>query len=207
MPPFRHRNRSPQGSIDVSAPENSLDLMGSHQPTPNTLAKSSHSAPWPPRELSSYALLPPPPPQIISLIKRTQLIGAKVTSATPNSIGDQTRKEAEFIKYTPNPNAPGYNSNAKQRVVRMVAAQVGRRCRRGAMRLLVVLACSRRCVIVGTSCVTLGRPMVTLKRQKHSGGVLFLGWCGSTSDVFTRPVYKGFGWGERKGGWRRNGAA
>lgn len=53
-----------------------------------------------------------------------QLIGAKVTSATPGSIGDQTRKEAEFIKYTPNPNAPGYNNNAKQRVVRMVAAQV-----------------------------------------------------------------------------------
>lgn len=47
-----------------------------------------------------------------------------MTSATPGSIGDQTRKEAEFIKYTPNPNAPGYNSNAKQRVVRMVAAQV-----------------------------------------------------------------------------------
>lgn len=53
-----------------------------------------------------------------------QLIGAKVTSATPTSIGDQTRKEAEFVKYTPNPNAPGYNNNAKQRVVRMVAAQV-----------------------------------------------------------------------------------
>ncbi|CAN0317778.1 unnamed protein product, partial [Laminaria digitata] len=53
-----------------------------------------------------------------------KLIGAKVTSATPGSIGDQTRKEAEFIKYTPNPNAPGYNNNAKQRVVRMVAAQV-----------------------------------------------------------------------------------
>ena len=47
-----------------------------------------------------------------------------MTSATPGSIGDQTRKEAEFIKYTPNPNAPGFNSNAKQRVVRMVAAQV-----------------------------------------------------------------------------------
>lgn len=47
-----------------------------------------------------------------------------MTSATPGSIGDQTRKEAEFIKYTPNPNAPGYNNNAKQRVVRMVAAQV-----------------------------------------------------------------------------------
>ena len=58
-----------------------------------------------------------------------QLIGAKVTSATPGSIGDQTRKEAEFIKYTPNPNAPGYNNNAKQRVVRMVAAQVINRCR------------------------------------------------------------------------------
>ncbi|CAN0089533.1 unnamed protein product, partial [Sphacelaria rigidula] len=53
-----------------------------------------------------------------------KLIGAKVTSATPGSIGDQTRKEPEFIKYTPNPNAPGYTTNAKQRVVRMVAAQV-----------------------------------------------------------------------------------
>ncbi|CAM9245147.1 unnamed protein product, partial [Choristocarpus tenellus] len=53
-----------------------------------------------------------------------KLIGAKVTAATPGSIGDQTRKEPEFIKYTPNPNAPGYNANAKQRVVRLVAAQV-----------------------------------------------------------------------------------
>jgi SNW domain-containing protein 1 len=33
-------------------------------------------------------------------------------------------KAAEFIKYTPNPNAPGFNPAAKQRVVRLVEAQV-----------------------------------------------------------------------------------
>lgn len=78
------------------------------------------------RALCCTTIVPPPPtrPRL-----RKQLIGAKVTSATPGSIGDQTRKEAEFIKYTPNPNAPGYNNNAKQRVVRMVAAQVRRRSR------------------------------------------------------------------------------
>lgn len=68
---------------------------------------------------------------LLCFSRNEQLIGAKVTSATPGSIGDQTRKEAEFIKYTPNPNAPGYNKDAKQRVVRMVAAQVRKGCAYG----------------------------------------------------------------------------
>jgi hypothetical protein len=32
--------------------------------------------------------------------------------------------EPTYVRYTPNPSAPGYNSNAKQRVIELVDAQV-----------------------------------------------------------------------------------
>mmetsp|Transcript_17244 Transcript_17244/g.25560 ORF Transcript_17244/g.25560 Transcript_17244/m.25560 type:complete len:539 (+) Transcript_17244:63-1679(+) len=54
-----------------------------------------------------------------------KIVGAKVTSATPAGMISQqlANKEAEFIRYTPNPNAPGYNPAAKQRIIRMVEVQ------------------------------------------------------------------------------------
>ena len=33
-------------------------------------------------------------------------------------------EEATYVRYTPNPSAPGYNANAKQRVIELVEAQV-----------------------------------------------------------------------------------
>lgn len=55
-----------------------------------------------------------------------KIVGSKVASATmQGALGEMMqKKEADFIRYTPNPNAPGFNPNAKQRVIRMVEAQV-----------------------------------------------------------------------------------
>ncbi|KAG5189007.1 SKIP/SNW domain-containing protein [Tribonema minus] len=66
----------------------------------------------------------------IATAERTRLalekiVGVKVTSATPAGMISQqlATKEAEFVRYTPNPNAPGFNPAAKQRVIRMVEVQ------------------------------------------------------------------------------------
>mmetsp|Transcript_27752 Transcript_27752/g.34704 ORF Transcript_27752/g.34704 Transcript_27752/m.34704 type:complete len:546 (+) Transcript_27752:38-1675(+) len=54
-----------------------------------------------------------------------KIIGKKVEAAKPVKIpGEKKEKEPQFIRYTPNPSAPGYNPNAKQRVIRLVEAQV-----------------------------------------------------------------------------------
>jgi SNW domain-containing protein 1 len=54
------------------------------------------------------------------------IIGAKVAASKPFTVPHAAHsKEAKFIQYTPNPNAPGVdNKNAKQRIIRMVEEQV-----------------------------------------------------------------------------------
>ncbi|CAE7610627.1 Bx42 [Symbiodinium microadriaticum] len=54
------------------------------------------------------------------------LLDGKIKKAKPSSIASTPvdEEEPKYIRYTPNPNAPGYNAAAKQRVIRMVEAQV-----------------------------------------------------------------------------------
>mmetsp|Transcript_24334 Transcript_24334/g.35675 ORF Transcript_24334/g.35675 Transcript_24334/m.35675 type:complete len:603 (+) Transcript_24334:63-1871(+) len=54
------------------------------------------------------------------------LLEGKIKKAKPSSIATAPAdaEEPKYIRYTPNPNAPGYNPAAKQRVIRMVEAQV-----------------------------------------------------------------------------------
>lgn len=55
-----------------------------------------------------------------------KIIGAKVAASKPITTVsiNAAQSEAKFIKYTPNPNAPGFQQGAKQRIIRMVDAQV-----------------------------------------------------------------------------------
>mmetsp|Transcript_40151 Transcript_40151/g.40953 ORF Transcript_40151/g.40953 Transcript_40151/m.40953 type:complete len:331 (+) Transcript_40151:127-1119(+) len=48
----------------------------------------------------------------------------KSKSSTVKTSEEREREEPTYIRYTPNPDAPGYNPAAKQRVIRMVEAQV-----------------------------------------------------------------------------------
>jgi SNW domain-containing protein 1 len=53
------------------------------------------------------------------------LIGGKIAAARPvQHAKNPAMQEAQYVRYTPNPNAPGFNPNAKQRVVELVEAQV-----------------------------------------------------------------------------------
>lgn len=53
------------------------------------------------------------------------LIGGKIAAARPvQHAKNPAMQEAAYVRYTPNPNAPGFNPNAKQRVVELVEAQV-----------------------------------------------------------------------------------
>lgn len=52
-------------------------------------------------------------------------IEGKIKKAQPSQVNALMEKnEAEYIQYTANPNAPGYNPSAANRVIRMVEAQV-----------------------------------------------------------------------------------
>ncbi|CAM9190200.1 unnamed protein product [Chrysoparadoxa australica] len=53
-----------------------------------------------------------------------KIVGSKMASSTPVGKLQVVKPEPKFVRYTPNPDAPGYNANAKQRVVRMVEAQL-----------------------------------------------------------------------------------
>mmetsp|Transcript_27909 Transcript_27909/g.57988 ORF Transcript_27909/g.57988 Transcript_27909/m.57988 type:complete len:659 (-) Transcript_27909:40-2016(-) len=78
----------------------------------------------------------PTPEEEADTASRTQralasLVSAKVSldkptgSAIAAAIDSATAHErTEFIRYTPNENAPGYNPNAAQRIIRMVPAQI-----------------------------------------------------------------------------------
>lgn len=57
------------------------------------------------------------------------LLQGKIAKAARGTQGNmdtnkQNKDEPQYIRYTPNPDAPGYNPAAKQRVIRMVEAQV-----------------------------------------------------------------------------------
>ena len=53
------------------------------------------------------------------------LIEGKIMSAKPTTVVNPNEVvEPTYIRYTPNPSAPGYNPAAKQRVIKMVEAQV-----------------------------------------------------------------------------------
>lgn len=53
------------------------------------------------------------------------LIGGKIAAARPVQLAKNPgADEPTYVRYTPNPNAPGFNSNAKQRVIELVEAQV-----------------------------------------------------------------------------------
>lgn len=53
------------------------------------------------------------------------LIGGKIAAARPVQLAKAPgSEEPTYVRYTPNPNAPGYNTNAKQRVIELVDAQV-----------------------------------------------------------------------------------
>ena len=56
----------------------------------------------------------------------SSLLDGKIKKAKPSSGASLPTEEEEpkYIRYTPNPNAPGYNPAAQQRVIRMVEAQV-----------------------------------------------------------------------------------
>mmetsp|Transcript_27163 Transcript_27163/g.60107 ORF Transcript_27163/g.60107 Transcript_27163/m.60107 type:complete len:334 (-) Transcript_27163:22-1023(-) len=51
------------------------------------------------------------------------LINSKIASAKPTTICMPAAADS-YIRYTPNPSAPGYNPAAKQRVIKMVEAQM-----------------------------------------------------------------------------------
>ncbi|CAM9901410.1 unnamed protein product [Heterosigma akashiwo] len=53
-----------------------------------------------------------------------RIIGAKVPGPLAGAQGGKKEEEPTFVRYTPNPAAPGYNPQAKQRVIRLVGAQV-----------------------------------------------------------------------------------
>mmetsp|Transcript_4698 Transcript_4698/g.4841 ORF Transcript_4698/g.4841 Transcript_4698/m.4841 type:complete len:632 (-) Transcript_4698:159-2054(-) len=53
------------------------------------------------------------------------LLGGKIKSALPSTVNHtQNIEKPDFIRYTPDPNAPGYSEGAKERIIRMVEAQV-----------------------------------------------------------------------------------
>ena len=53
------------------------------------------------------------------------LLDGKIAKAKPCTVQTSTEpEEPTYIRYTPNPEAPGFNPAAKQRVIRMVEAQV-----------------------------------------------------------------------------------
>ena len=53
------------------------------------------------------------------------LIGGKIAAARPVQLAKNPgADEPTYVRYTPNPNAPGFNANAKQRVIELVEAQV-----------------------------------------------------------------------------------
>ena len=53
------------------------------------------------------------------------LIGGKIAAARPVQLAKTPgAEEPTYVRYTPNPSAPGFNANAKQRVIELVEAQV-----------------------------------------------------------------------------------
>jgi len=48
-------------------------------------------------------------------------LNGKMQSGAPKA---QEKKEAEFVRYSPNPNAPGYTENCRERVIKLVERQV-----------------------------------------------------------------------------------
>ncbi|KAJ8604161.1 hypothetical protein CTAYLR_008586 [Chrysophaeum taylorii] len=53
------------------------------------------------------------------------IIEGKINSAKPTHVPEAcARRAATFVRYTPNPTAPGYTEAAKQRIVKMVEQQV-----------------------------------------------------------------------------------
>jgi SNW domain-containing protein 1 len=52
------------------------------------------------------------------------LIDGKIAAARPVQCAKGNVKDPTFIRYTPDTSAPGFNTNARQRVIRMVEAQV-----------------------------------------------------------------------------------
>ncbi|CAJ1436500.1 unnamed protein product [Effrenium voratum] len=48
-------------------------------------------------------------------------LNGKIQAGVPKK---QEQKEAEFIRYTPNPNAPGYTPNCRERVIKLVERQI-----------------------------------------------------------------------------------
>lgn len=83
------------------------------------------------KEADGAALRMPTADEELEASERTraameQIIGAKVAASKPVTAvqAPASASEAKFIKYTPNPNAPGVQQGAKQRIIRMVEAQV-----------------------------------------------------------------------------------
>lgn len=52
------------------------------------------------------------------------LLQGKITLSKPTSVTQSHDAEPEYIRYTPNPNAPGFNPATQQRIIKMVEAQV-----------------------------------------------------------------------------------
>jgi len=82
------------------------------------------------KEADKEALALPEGKEVEDTAARTQkaleaLLNGKISAAKPTTVAKNNNDaEPTFIRYTPNPNAPGYNPEAKQRVIRMVEAQV-----------------------------------------------------------------------------------
>lgn len=82
------------------------------------------------KESDKEALALPDGKEVEDTAARTQkaleaLLNGKISAAKPTTVAKNNNDaEPTFIRYTPNPNAPGYNPEAKQRVIRMVEAQV-----------------------------------------------------------------------------------
>lgn len=83
------------------------------------------------KEGDKETLAAPTQDEADSTTERTRLalekiVGGKMAGTTMEGAVSSAlaKKEDEYIRYTPNPNAPGYNANAKERVVRIVEQQV-----------------------------------------------------------------------------------
>lgn len=53
-----------------------------------------------------------------------QLLHGKINAAKPLNAAHAKEAEPTYIRYTPNPDAPGYKAGAQQRVIKLVEAQV-----------------------------------------------------------------------------------
>ena len=62
----------------------------------------------------------------LSIITNQKVAKAKPTSvvALQQATASQKGEDAQFLKYQPDPNAPGYNPNNKERVIKIISAQL-----------------------------------------------------------------------------------